>query len=88
MNDVLMYSDGRVAVLTSFRSDWVVLCGVRDEFKSIDPLVCWGWYSLVMTAKKEAKDVRIYYNHPDVVSCSTLPTYSSSAPPVYVHIKQ
>jgi hypothetical protein len=87
ISDVLMYKGGGLMVNPSFRNDWIVICNTVEMFNDVDPMVCWGWYSLVMTAKKENKQVTIYYSHPNAADCATLPTYSSSVPPEYVRLK-
>lgn len=80
---VLVYGTGHVMVRPSFRDDWLMVCSVNDEWKGIDPTVCWSWLALAMTAQNEGQTVTIYYSHPDAFDCSTLATYGSSPPPHY-----
>jgi len=86
--NVLLYGDGYLMITASYRGDYTTLCSVQQTRNGIDPTTCWGWYSVAMTAKKEAKSVTINYNDPSAVSCSTLPTYGAAPAPVYVMINQ
>lgn len=77
---VLLYADGTLNLLGSWRGDYTVLCSTT--YGSVSAEVCMGWYGLLVKAKAENTDVTVYYN--TTYACNNLPTYGSSPTPVYV----
>lgn len=84
--NVLMYKNGQLMVVPSFRNDYLTVCNVQSTWNEVDSTVCWGWYSTLMAAKKAGKTVTIFYSDPAATACSTLATYGSSPAPAYVMI--
>ena len=79
---VLMYNDGTVAVLGSWRGDYTYLCSSSGSWGAIPQDVCLAWYATAVKAADDGKHVAIYYS-PSTYTCSTLPTYSSAPVPFY-----
>ena len=79
---VLLYYDGAVALLGSWRGDYTYLCSTSGSWGSIPPEVCLAWYATAVKAADDGKHVAIYYS-PSSYTCTTLPTYSSAPVPFY-----
>lgn len=77
---VLLYADGSLNVLGSWRGDYTILCNTNGGAVSTE--VCMGWYGLLVKAKAANSDVTVYYN--TTYACNNLPTYGQSPTPVYV----
>lgn len=79
---VLLYGDGTVNLLSSWRNDYTVLCNTNGTFGSIPAELCLSWYATAMNAAAHGKQVNVYYAA--TYTCATLPTYWSSPVPTYV----
>lgn len=79
---VLLYGDGTVNLLSSWRNDYTFLCNTNGTFGGIPAEVCLSWYATAMNAAAHGKQVNVYYAA--TYTCATLPIYSSSAVPTYV----
>jgi hypothetical protein len=88
ISKVLLYNDGRLMIVPSYRNDFLSVCNVQVVWNNIDTATCWGWYSILMTAKKEAKQVTVYYDSSAVSTCALIPTYGNSPAPGYVMINE
>lgn len=77
---VLLYADGTLNLLGSWRGDFTVLCNTNGGTVSTE--VCMGWFALLTKAKADNADVTVYYN--TTYACNNLPTYGDSPAPVYV----
>ena len=79
---VLLYADGTVNIVGSWRGDYNFVCSTSGAFGSVPAEVCLSWYATLMKAKTDNLDVTVYYN--TNTACSALPTYGSSPVPVYI----
>jgi hypothetical protein len=78
----LLYGDGTVNVLTSYRNDYTVICNTNGTFGGIPGEVCLSWYATTLNAIAHGKQINIYYAA--TLTCATLPTYWSAPVPTYV----
>jgi hypothetical protein len=82
VNNVLVYSDGSVNVFFAIRGDYTYICNLTTPRLGVDPTTCAMWTALLLSARKNASNVMLYYS--GTGSCATLPVYSNSPAPVYV----
>jgi hypothetical protein len=81
---VLLYGDGTVNLLSSWRGDYTVLCNTNGTFGGIPSEVCLSWYGTLLNAASHGKQVNVYYGV--TLTCATLPTYWSAPVPTYVGV--
>jgi hypothetical protein len=79
---VLLYGDGTVSLVGSWRGDYTVLCNTNGTWGNIATEICLAWYGTAVKAAAESKHVAVYYS-PSSYTCATLPTYGSSSVPYY-----
>lgn len=79
---VLLYADGTVNIVGSWRGDYTFVCSTSGSFGAVPAEVCLTWYATLMKAKTDNLNVTIYYN--TNTACAALPTYGSSPVPVYL----
>lgn len=79
---VLLYEDGTVNIVGSWRGDYNFVCSTSGNFGNVPAEVCLSWYATLVKAKTDNLDVTVYYN--TNTPCSALPTYGSSPVPVYI----
>lgn len=82
----LLYGDGTVNLLTSWRGDYTEVCNTNGTFGSIAGDVCLSWYATALSAIAHGKQVNIYYA--GTYTCATLPTYWSAPVPTYFGLVQ
>lgn len=82
VNQVLLYADGTLNVLGSWRGDFTFLCNTNGTIGNVPTEVCLGWYALLTKAKADNLSVTVYYF--TNTACNALPTYASAPVPVYV----
>lgn len=82
VSKVLLYADGTVNILGSWRGDYNFVCSTSGAFGSVPAEICLSWYATLTKAKTENLDVTVYYN--TNTPCAALPTYQSSPAPVYI----
>ena len=82
LNEALVYADGTLMVLSTWRNDWTVLCSVKDNRFNIDTVTCSLWASYAMKAVESQLPVVVVYK--DITQeCNALPTYQNSLAPGY-----
>src|SRR4051794_26825318 len=67
---VLLYGDGSVNLLASYRNDYTVLCNTNGTFGGIPAEVCLSWYATALDAVAHGKQVNVYYGA--TLTCATL----------------
>lgn len=77
----LLYSDGSVNILSSWRNDYTYICNTNGTFGGVAPEICLAWYATALKAIASNKQVNIYYQATH--ACATLPIYSSAPVPTY-----
>lgn len=80
---VLLYYDGSVNMLASWRGDYTYVCNIHGGWGGISPEVCLGWYGALVKAQADSLNVIVYYNSGSY-TCSNLPTYASAPAPYYL----
>lgn len=80
---VLLYYDGSVNVLTSWRGDYTYVCNIHGGWAGISQEVCLGWYGALVKAQADSLNVIVYYNAGSY-TCGNLPTYAAAPPPYYL----
>ncbi|MDH4871670.1 hypothetical protein [Pseudomonas sp. BN515] len=81
----IVYGNGNLMVLSTWRSDWTVLCNLKGT-PSIDSVTCSHWSSLTSMAFKDGATLGLYYNVPTGTTCANLPTYAKAPVPVYLRL--
>jgi hypothetical protein len=81
-NTVLVYNDGSVNVVFAVRGDYTYVCNLVTPRLGVDTTTCAMWTALLLTARKNASNVMLYYSGSG--SCATLPVYSNSPAPYYL----
>jgi hypothetical protein len=79
ITSVLMYNDGSVMVVGSWRNDLTKLCNTQDG--TVPTEVCVSWYAAALKARTENSTVSVYYYGPSgspAASCAALPTYGAT----------
>ncbi|BAN46031.1 hypothetical protein [Metapseudomonas resinovorans] len=82
---VIVYGNGNLMILSTWRSDWTVLCNLKGT-PSVDSVTCSHWSSLAAMAFKEGSQVGAYYDVPAGTTCANLPTYARAPVPVYFRL--
>jgi hypothetical protein len=83
VSKVLLYADGTVNIMGSWRGDYTFVCSTTGVYGSqVSAEVCLGWYALLTKAKADNLNVTVYYN--TNTPCNGLPTYQSTPVPHYV----
>jgi hypothetical protein len=77
----LLYADGSVNILSSWRNDYTVICNTNGTFGSVSAEICLAWYATALKAIANNKQVNIYYAATH--TCATLPVYWSAPVPTY-----
>ena len=83
LGGVLLYADGTVMIQGSWRGDWTMLCNTQNNWGGIDMSTCLAWYGAAVKSSQGHTTVGTWYNG-DAYTCSNLPTYRNSPPPVYL----
>jgi hypothetical protein len=81
VNGALLYADGSVNILGSWRNDYTVICNTNGTFGNVAPEICLAWYATALKAVGTTRQVNIYYAATH--TCATLPTYWSAPAPTY-----
>jgi len=84
----LLYNDGTVNIMTSWRNDYTYLCSTTGSWApaaAVSQDVCLSWYATAVKAAAEGKHVAIYYSG-TTYTCATIPTYSGAPVPLYFGI--
>ncbi len=85
---VLLYADGTVAIVGSWRGDYTYVCNAQGTWGGIADTTCLSWYGALLKARKDATNVTYYYYDGAGFSCANLPTYSSSLVTGYVELRE
>jgi len=83
LSGVLLYADGSVMIQGSWRGDWTMICNTQNNFGGIDTSTCLAWYGAAVKSSQGHITVGTYYSG-DTYTCTNLPTYHNSPPPVYL----
>jgi hypothetical protein len=83
LSGVLLYADGSVMIQGSWRGDWTMICNTQNNFGGIDTSTCLAWYGAAVKSSQGHVTVGTYYSG-DTYTCTNLPTYHNSPPPVYL----
>lgn len=86
VSNMLIFADGSLMVLPSFRGDWVQVCSVTSTWKSIPTEICDGWLTTLTSALLADRFVTINY-YSSTTACSQLPTYTNAPSPGYVMLQ-
>jgi hypothetical protein len=81
----LLYADGTVNIMTSWRGDYTYLCSTSGSWApatAVPQEVCLSWYATAVKAAAEGRHVAVYYSG-TTYTCATLPTYSGAPVPLY-----
>ena len=81
-SDLIMYYDGSVMVLSSWRNDWTYICNTQGQWGGIDGASCLAWYAAAVKAAMSQVPVGIWYSG-NTYTCANLPTYGSAPAPLY-----
>lgn len=84
---ILTYHDGGVLLLTDWRSDFVQICNLNQNWKGVSSSVCFAWMSKITSAINSGKGVGIYYGGVSGDGCKTVPTYGDAPAPVYIDVQ-
>lgn len=79
---LLVYANGTVNVLNSFRNDFTVVCNLNSNHGAVTPTVCASWVALLAHIKK--KDGLAVHYYPAGTVCSAVPTYADAPVPGYI----
>lgn len=79
---LLIYADGTVNVMNSFRNDFTVVCNLNSTYAAVSPTVCASWVALLAHIKK--KDGSAVHYYPSGTVCNAVPTYGDSPVPGYI----
>jgi hypothetical protein len=82
----LTYVDGSVKILAPWRGDYIQICNLKLAWKSIDPQLCFAWFSKINVAVSQGKRIGIYYYSLQPGDCATMPTYDGAPSPGYVEL--
>ena len=85
INEALIYADGTLMVLSTWRNDWTVLCNVKGAIHNIDTVTCSLWAAYAQKAVESQLPVVVQYNN-ITPECSALPTYGGSPAPAYFRV--
>jgi len=83
VDTVLLYYDGSVNIIASWRGDYTYVCNVHGGWGGISAEVCLGWYGALVKAQANSLNVIAYYNTGSY-TCSNLPTYAAAPAPYYL----
>src|SRR5688572_8462762 len=61
VNTALIYADGSVNVVFSVRGDYTYVCNVTTARLGVDPVTCALWAATLLSARKNASNVMLYY---------------------------
>lgn len=86
ISNMLIYEDGGVMILPSFRGDWVKVCSVSSVWNTIPVEVCDRWLTTLTSALLADRFVTINY-YSSTAACSQLPTYGSAPSPDYIMLQ-
>lgn len=78
----LIYGNGDLMIVGSWRSDYTKLCNVSDSWLGITADTCRSWHAMVESAKARQANVTVQYVNASH-TCDTLPTYSAAPKPNY-----
>jgi len=82
INNSYISKDGNLIIRGDWRNDYTRLCNLKGSVGGVDSITCSMWASYVATSISSGKKVLLSY--PDnSLTCSTLPTYTSSPTPNY-----
>src|ERR1700710_96690 len=81
---VLMYSDGRVMIVGSWRQDYTQMCTTQGSWGGISTETCLSWYGAAIKARADHSNVTLNYSNAQGFTCSNVPTYGSSLVPGYL----
>ena len=84
VSSLLIYTDGTVNILASWRSDYTHICNLKQVRKGVDPLTCAMWVNAIESARKLSATIKTYYTDDgSFTSCADLPRYAAAPAPVY-----
>ena len=86
--NVLMYSNGTVMIVGSWRGDFTVLCSIQGDWGSIPSETCFAWYGAALKARADNSNVTIYYPSDQGYTCANMPTYGGALVPGYFMVNQ
>lgn len=81
---VLVYNDGKVLIVGSWRGDYTTVCNVSTTWNGVSPSICVSWLAQLNAATTMNKTAVLYYV--GVNDCATLLTYSNSPAPLYIGV--
>ena len=84
ITNVLMYADGRVLIVGTWRGDYTTICSTQGNFGNIATEVCLSWYGAALKARADNTNVTIYYPNDGGHTCADLLTYGNSPAPEYL----
>lgn len=88
ITDEIVYSDGSLTILSTYRNDWTQICNVQAPWNGISTDTCKNWAAKAMTAVTTKSPVTIQYGSvPSSMECSNLPTYTLSPAPNYFMLR-
>jgi hypothetical protein len=88
IQSVLMYSDGRVMIVGSWRQDYTQVCTTQGSWGGISTETCLSWYGAAIKARADHSNVTVNYGNAQGFTCSNVPTYGSSLVPGYLMLNQ
>ena len=83
----LIYIDGSVKIWAPWRNDYITVCNLKTNWKSVDPQLCWSWYTKIDNAVSKGNKIAIYYGGITQAECAAMPTYDGAPAPLYVELQ-
>lgn len=72
---------------TNYGHGWHYLCSFKAEHNGVAPEVCKIWWSMLLSAQSQNKEVQFYYDD-SWGDCSNLPNWHTPVPgPYFVNVK-
>lgn len=86
VQSVLVDGSGNVAVLATFRGDWLSVCSTEAPWKGVAANTCKSWLGLLSALRISRENVLIYYSGND--PCNAIPSYGNAPAPGYVALAE
>jgi hypothetical protein len=85
VTDLLVYSDGTVNILTSYRNDYTNICNLQVARQGVDTFTCALWIGSIESARKLGQTIHVYYiDNGTGFSCATIPIHGAAPAPLFI----